>query len=626
MRSSSAKMLQIFGGLVLLVASASASANPYKRNVAYHSPFEAQPHLGFDLDTIDTRTARTERLFKRQTVDASPFNDEHYVLYGGADFTTAPFIWSGGVNFTHNVASGDPFSSSVLLWTRAAPVTGTAHPDQSVPICVSFSVWDNEALTGEPVDSGDAFTSWDVDFTVKVEASGLTPDTWYWYWFADCTNASTTSPLGRTRTFASPNTPAAQVNGGVPLKLAVFSCSNFPFGFFNAYRVARENVSADAFVHLGDYMYENKDSSTGHAIGRILSDRELATITDYRTRLALYRTDSALVSAHASAPWITVWDDHEVANNGWKAGTSDSNDSVATGGCAFSPSLTCFTDRKNAAVRAYHEWMPIRQVAADDKLRIWRNFRIGKLLDLTMLDTRNYDRDVTDDGWNRALVATLADQPQRSIMGLNQEQWFFDRLTKSKQRGAVWRIVGQQVVFSSLLMGTSFNLDAWDGYKQNRQRILEHIHDNAIDNVVILAGDSHANWVSDLSFPNDTTTYNFATGEGALGVEFAGTAVTSSSSFGSNIAPAAANVKSAALLAANPELQWSEGSFRGFFVLSVGADSLNATYYAMNNIRIESADGFASANFTVLPGENRLHRPVAGGTVAAGVLQNATST
>ncbi|KZV93296.1 hypothetical protein EXIGLDRAFT_768193 [Exidia glandulosa HHB12029] len=161
---------------------------------------------------------------------------------------------------------------------------------------------------------------------------------------------------------------------------------------------------------------------TTHAIGRILSDRELVTITDYRTRLALYRTDSALVSAHASAPWITVWDDHEVANNGWKAGTSDSNDSVATGGCAFSPSLTCFTDRKNAAVRAYHEWMPIRQVAADDKLGIWRNFRIGKLLDLTMLDTRNYDRDVTDDGWNRALVATLADQPQRSIMGHQDER------------------------------------------------------------------------------------------------------------------------------------------------------------------------------------------------------------
>ncbi|KZV80375.1 hypothetical protein EXIGLDRAFT_845609 [Exidia glandulosa HHB12029] len=216
---------QTVAASVVALLVVSAGANPYKRNVAYVWPFEAQPHLAFDLDTIDTRTARTERLFKRQIVDASLFKDERYVLCGGADFKT-----------------GDPFSSSVLLWTRAAPVTGTGHPDQSVPICVSFSVRDNEALTGDP-----------------IEASALTPDTWYWYRFADCTNASTISPLGRTRTFASPNTPAAEVNGDVPLKLAVFSCSNFPFGFFNACCVARENVSADAFVHLGDYMYETKD-------------------------------------------------------------------------------------------------------------------------------------------------------------------------------------------------------------------------------------------------------------------------------------------------------------------------------------------------------------------------------
>ncbi|EJD45874.1 hypothetical protein AURDEDRAFT_184531 [Auricularia subglabra TFB-10046 SS5] len=606
--------------LLLLVAVALAlgvaDANPYIRNIAYQSPFEAQPDLGYDLDSIHRR-----RNFRRQVVDANPFRDQHYVLYSGGDFSNAPFIWAGGVNFTHSVASGDPFSTSVLLWTRAAPA-GDGVPDMSVPICVSFAVWDNADQAGHPVDSGEAFTSLDVDWTLKVEASGLRPDTRYWYQFADCTDPGTKSPLGRTRTFADPRTPARRVNGGAPLKLAVFSCSNYPFGFFNAYRVARETVGADAFIHLGDYMYENKDTNTGHPIGRILSDRELATITDYRTRLALYRTDGALVAAHAAAPWITVWDDHEVANNGWKAGTSDSNDSVATGGCAFSPSGTCFTDRKLVAVRAYHEWMPIRQVAADDKLRIWRNFQFGKLLDLTMLDTRNYDRDVTDDGWNRALVASVADKPQRSIMGANQEQWFMQTLSTSKKRGAVWRIVGQQVVFSQLLQGSSFNLDAWDGYKANRQRILEHIHDEKIDNVVVLAGDSHANWVSDLAFPNDTTTYDPRTGAGALGVEFAGTAVTSSSSFGRNIAPADADVMSAKLVAANPELQWSEGSYRGFFVLSVAADSLNATYYALRDIQTENTDAFASANFTVLPGANRLHRPVAGGHVDAGVLKS----
>lgn len=129
-------------------------------------------------------------------------------------------------------------------------------------------------------------------------------------------------------------------------------------------------------------------------IGRQVLGRELATIFDYRQRLGQYRTDASLRAAHESAPWITVWDDHEVADNAWKAGTADSNDTAV--GCRFSASGACFTDRKLAAVRAYHEWMPIRQVAVDDKLRIWRNFQIGKLLDLTMLDTRQYDRDLTD--------------------------------------------------------------------------------------------------------------------------------------------------------------------------------------------------------------------------------------
>lgn len=601
--------------ILSLCLAGQAVGTPYKRNIAYHSPFESHPQLGYDTGSLGHRN------IQRQVIDASRFKDEHYVLYGGADFTNAPFIWAGGVNFTHNVASGDPLSASVLLWTRAAPKDG-AFPDQSVPICVSFRIWDNERRAGAPVDSGDAFTSVDVDWTVKVEASNLLPDTWYWYQCADCANPKTTSPVGRTRTFANPNTPANKVNGGKRLQLAVFSCSNFPFGFFNAYRVASEK-QADAFIHLGDYYYEYKDGDygNGHAIGRILSDRELATLTDYRARIALYRTDAALLRAHATAPWIAVWDDHEVADNTWKAGSTDSNDSVPTGGCAFSPSQTCFTDRKMAGVRAYHEWMPIRQVAADDKLRIWRNFRIGKLLDLTMLDTRQYDRDVTDDGWNRDLVASLADQPRRSMMGQEQEQWFFDRLLKSKQRGALWRIVGQQVVFSQLSEGTTFNFDQWDGYRANRQRILEHIQKNKIDNVVILSGDSHANWVSDLAFPNDTSSYDPATGAGALGVEFAGTAVSSPSPFGAGIAPPAADALSAALVAINPELQWSEGAYRGFFMLNISAARLSAQFYALRDLQTENSDAFVSAEFAVLPGKNRLLRPVAGGHVAAGVLK-----
>ncbi|PSR94096.1 hypothetical protein PHLCEN_2v4524 [Hermanssonia centrifuga] len=191
----------------------------------------------------------------------------------------------------------------------------------------------------------------------------------------------------------------------------------------------------------------------------------------------------------------------KVADQSWKAGTADSNDTLV--GCSFSASGACFTDRKLAGVRAYHEWMPIRQVDVDDKLRIWRNFQIGKLL------------------------------------------------------------------------------DAWDGYRANRNRILDHLYNNEISNTVILSGDSHANWVSDL-------------------------ALTSTSSFGSGILPLQANAKSQTYLTdkLNADLQWSEGSFRGFFTLTIEPHQVNATYWAMQNISA-----------------NKLSRPVAGGKVAAGVLK-----
>jgi alkaline phosphatase D len=155
------------------------------------------------------------------------------------------------------LAQGDPLDTSVLIWTRAFPLG--AGPDQSVPVCVQYRVFASPALSGKPIDSAQAFTSWDVDFTVKFEVSNLKPDTQYFYAFSDCTNPKTTSPVGKTRTLPSPDTPAALVNGGKPLTMAVFSCSQFQTGWFNAYGVAAHNTSAELFIHIGDYIYENVD-------------------------------------------------------------------------------------------------------------------------------------------------------------------------------------------------------------------------------------------------------------------------------------------------------------------------------------------------------------------------------
>ncbi|KAL0579941.1 hypothetical protein V5O48_002025 [Marasmius crinis-equi] len=556
------------------------------------------------------------------------------------------------------VASGDPFDTSVILWTRAVPTSpdGTSSlPDQSVPACLSYKVSTNEQPNGNPVTSGEAFTSYDVDWTVKVEATRLKPDTKYFFQFSDCANPSSVSPVGTTRTLASPNTPANKVNGGNPLTLAVFSCSQYQAGYFNAYGVAAHNTTADVFIHLGDYIYESLGNGSlyfrvtaGSFSSRMLhsvlgSDvkhwegnwrqfmiiaNALINIVPMRALLSHTSTPLGSLFGEPSSAFLTPcgmsirssveFGSYSIqivaidlnrtttrsptmhgrqAKHDGMAGTADSNDTAV--GCSFSPSGACFTDRKLAAVRAYHEWMPIRQVDAGDQLRIWRNFRVGQLLDLTMLDTRQYDRDLTDVYYNTGksvkhllnvrahhwIFRIIAAFPNRSLMGADQESWLYETLSESKQRGAVWRVLGQQIVFTQLNESGSFDLDAWDGYRANRQRVLDHLYKNKISNTVILAGDSHANWVSDLAHPNDSTTYDPVSGKGAIGVEFAGTAVTSSS-FASGTQPDIADGLSRVLVETdtNLNLQWSEAFYRGFFTLTIDPKTLTATYYAMQNI------------------------------------------
>ncbi|KAJ3574353.1 hypothetical protein NP233_g1821 [Leucocoprinus birnbaumii] len=561
--------MRVFIVSLLLVQGVFGSLAKFDKNLAFRSPFGNEPQFGHDTVALSRRNIQPSR---RDVVAASKFKDEEYPGFFGSDFS-----------------NGDPLDTSIILWTRAVPLPSKSGqlPDQSAPVCVSFKISTNSDVSGKPIDSGEAFTSYDIDFTVKVEATGLKADTKYFYQFADCTNPSKVSPIGRTRTLSSSNTPADKVNGGKPLTFAVFSCSQFQAGWFNAYGFATHNTTADVFVHLGDYIYESVGD--GAPIGRQTLGRELATIADYRQRLNQYRTDLDLQAAHQHAPWITVW--------------------------------------KFAGVRAYHEWMPIRQVDAQDQLRIWRNFQIGKLLDLTMLDTRQYDRDVTDVNYNR-VVASLADVPGRSLMGPKQEKWFLDTLSESKSRGAIWRIVGQQIVFSQLEEFGFIDYDAWEGYRANRNRILDHLYENHISNTAILSGDSHANWASDLApiqtFRRCQRYYHVQsdTGRGAIGVEFAGTGVTSTTApFSTETFDQATNT-SAVFVRDNIDLQWSEGFFRGFFTLEVSPKTLHATYYSMRNVTFRNLDGFAVASFIVNAGENRLSRPVAGGKVLSGALKS----
>ncbi|KAK7977758.1 hypothetical protein PG988_005248 [Apiospora saccharicola] len=524
------------------------------------------------------------------------------------------------LNFTHGIASGDPYDDSVILWTRVAPI-GSDNDQSNVtvsghvalydhdneayvaksdsPVCVDWKIGTSEKLKGKAVDSGRALTSSDVDWTVKVEAKRLKSFTTYYYQFSVC-DSTNVSPIGRTKTI-----PSAKDKVTSAIKLAIYSCSNFPFGFFNAYGNAVRKDSVNYVVHLGDYIYEygNGEYGWGDSMGRIpLPNKQIYSLYDYRKRIATYRTDLDLVASHQNFPWIPVWDNHEVSDNTYRDGASGLNNTeesfVRDGGISVD-------QRKMNAVRAYFEWMPIRQVDMDDNLRIWRQFSFGDLFDLLMLDTRQYDRSITDLSWNTDYIAEIAQDAGRSLMGPRQEAWFYNRLRDSR-------------VNESAALGdaTPFNGDAWDGYQANRNRTFATLYDNKINNTIFLAGDSHASWVSDLVWLGEHD-YDAATGAGSIGVEFAGSAVSSPCPFGQNISMAAAGVASAWLTGANPELQWQDLYYRGYYELSIDYASINASFFGVPTNRIRQGYEVSLANFTVLNGENALHRSSAGSGAAA---------
>jgi alkaline phosphatase D len=598
--------------VVLLCTYVAVVSASFSENINYGSPSLRHPALGIAL----------HKVVKRQE-PGTAYNPSR-------------------LNFTHGVASGDPYSDSVVLWTRISPmqdddrsnvtVSGTAplfnHETERYvktsrsPVCVTYKIGTDMALR-DASDSGTVYTSSDIDFTVKVEAKNLRPFTTYHYQFTVC-NSTNTSPLGRTKT-----TPRRDATVKSPVKIAVYSCSNYPFGYFNAYGNSVRKDSVDYVIHLGDYIYEyaNGYYGWGNSLGRIPQpDREIYTLYDYRKRLATYRTDLDLVASHQQFPWIPVWDDHEVADNTWRGGSSELNNTeesfIKSGGVSVD-------QRKMNAVRAYFEWMPIRQVEMDDGLRIWRNFSIGSVLDLIMLDTRNYDRSITDLYWNTDYIRAISNEAGRTLMGPRQENWFYNQLSSSQARGAAWRVIGNQIIFSRINATQKFgeknpfNYDQWDGYLANRNRTLKHLYDNKINNTIFLAGDSHANWVSDLVWL-DTHPYDPKTGAGSIGVEFAGTAVSSPSPYGQNISINAANLACTWLVNANPELQWQELYYRGYYELSIDYDMVNASYFGVPTNRVRSGKEIPLALFQVENGANRLRRnpTVGGGVVENGALKN----
>jgi alkaline phosphatase D len=469
--------------------------------------------------------------------------------------------------FLHGVASGDPRHDRVILWTRISGSAQSARPR------VRWEVARDPDFR-QIVERGETRTDARRDFTVKVDAAGLRPQTTYYYRFI--ANGEQSS-VGRTRTLPERN--------GTRLRVALASCANLPAGFFNAYRGIANRHDLDVVVHLGDYIYEYQNAryGDGTAVGRVPSpDRELVTLDDYRTRHAQYKTDPDLQEAHRQHPWITVWDDHEIANNTWRDGASNHNPDQGEGSWVM---------RRAAAVRAYYEWMPIRASGSVADGRIYRTFRFGSLADLIMLDTRLVGRDQQAPRDRRDQV----EDPARSLLGPKQEDWLFDELQKSRAREARWQLLGQQVNFAP---NTPWgrppgNADAWDGYRPARDRIVDFLETNRMRSAVVLTGDVHSSWAYDVA-KDPWENYQASTGKGAVAVELVTPSVTSPTGWN----PQTAERRRTQLLQARPHLRWVEGLSHGYIVLTVSTDAIQGDWFAVPTIESRVSEERFEKGFT----------------------------
>ena len=401
--------------------------------------------------------------------------------------------------FSLGVASGEPSADGVVLWTRLAPepLQGGGLPPARVDVGWEISADDRFRTI---VRSGTAVARPELGHAVHVEADGLQPARDYYYRFHVPAAAS---PVGRTRTAPAPGAAVER------LRFAVCGCSHYEAGYFTAFRhLAAENF--DFVFHTGDYIYEGRSGASKGP--RVHQGHEIYTLVDYRNRYAQYRTDPDLAAAHASAPFVVSWDDHEVDN--------DYAADIAEDGTP--PEL--FLLRRAAAYQAYFEHMPLRRASlpAGPSLRLYRQLQFGSLIDLSVLDTRQYRADQVCGGTWADACPEAAD-PARPFLGDEQERWLFANLERSR---AAWTIIGQQVPLHprdrrAVVPAARLAVDKWDGYSASRDRLLARLRDANTLNPVVLSGDVHQHYASDLKI-------DFADPRSpVVGVEFTNSSITS---------------------------------------------------------------------------------------------------
>lgn len=549
---------------------------------------------------------------------------------GGSDSTPAPAPAPAPpaatpAAFAFGVASGDPLTDRVILWTHAKV------PDSTADVALTWDVA-NDAAFKSIVRSGTVNATADASFTAKVDVTGLTAGASYFYRFRDATGA--TSTVGTTRTL-----PAADV---ASVKFAVFSCTLYSEGYFHAYDAAAQS-DAQYALHLGDYIYEYGSDPKKYGNGSIPGNRvaspanDIVTMNDYRTRHALYKSDLKLQAAHARMPWITVWDDHETANNGYVNGAE--NHDPATQGD--------WVTRKNIAAKVYHEWMPIRTPDPANLLKIYRRFDFGSLFTLHMLDTRLEGRDRqydnfgdADGGIARYLAGItpnasgIRPDASRQMMSAEQQNWLTAGMQASS---ATWQLLGNQTIMARMWLPGSvlstvlaspatapaaitayltakatraaagpgaltptqtalldpatnprlpYNLDAWDGYPAQREAILQTVKTQG-KRLVTLSGDSHNAWFTQLTtLAGDKVGVEFAgTSVTSTGFESAGLGTLASSIDGSALVPQLGNAAIGAGLGLIDDVSYCDTTRRGYLVMTVTAAQVKGEYVYVSSVK-----------------------------------------
>jgi len=503
--------------------------------------------------------------------------------------------------FTHSVASGEPSADSILLWTRYVPANGDV---------VELKAEISESPDFAKIVSGGAqITGPWRDHTAKITVSGLAPGRHYHFRFV--APDGSVSPVGRTRTL--PEGPVARFSA------AIFSCSNLPYGYFNAYAHAAARDDLDLAIHLGDYFYEYrtgdypapKDAVAGR---KPEPANELIHLADYRLRYGSYRSDPDLQKLHARMPMIVQWDDHESANDSWEGGAE--NHQADEGD---------WNDRRAASIQAYREWMPV----SDEP---WKAYDIGTLATLFRTETRLLARTRQPD------VAPLFEQadpvaalkafrdgawadPAVTMMGSQQEDWLAHAMRASVRSGQQWQVVGFGTILGQTVMpaaargwiapdstqkakdrilsgiaaaklGLPFNYDNWGGYPAARTRFLRSAQGLGA-NLIVISGDSHNAWAYDLGQDGKPA-----------GVEFAGHSVTSSGY--ESAVKVDPKIVAAALVGANPELKWCDTSRRGYMAMTLTPERASNDWVMVDTIKAPSSVAGIGHSMSVKRGANVL--------------------